>query len=122
LGSEEGNVTGSVLLGVWCVQRRGEMEHSERCTFKCSGAGACAVLYRHLWPVRLYNVCPHCLINGTIFGKKGKKLLKIKCVLIFSLTLSEIFRILRRIQRAIVINVHRSSGKVPLFLADFHET
>ena len=24
---------------------------------------ACAVLYCHLWPGRLYNICPHYLIN-----------------------------------------------------------
>ena len=36
--------------------------------------------YCHLWPVWLYNICPHYLINGTIFEKK-KKLLNTKCVL-----------------------------------------
>jgi len=36
----------------------------------------------HLWPVRLYNIFPHYLINDTIFGKE--KLLNMKCVLIFS--------------------------------------
>ena len=29
--------------------------------------GACAILRCHLWPVRLYNILPHYLINGTIF-------------------------------------------------------
>jgi len=28
-----------------------------------------AGLYCHLWPVRLYQVFTHYLINGTIFGK-----------------------------------------------------
>jgi hypothetical protein len=32
--------------------------------------------YCHLWPVRLYNIFPRYLINGTIFGKE---LLNIKC-------------------------------------------
>jgi hypothetical protein len=27
-----------------------------------------------LWPVRLYNILPHYLINGTIFEKKEKSL------------------------------------------------
>jgi hypothetical protein len=36
-----------------------------------------AVLYCHLWPVWLYNIFPHHLINGTIFEKM---LLNIKCV------------------------------------------
>ena len=44
------------------------------------------------------------------------------CVLIFCATLSKIFLILRRIQRDIIINVRRSSCKVPLFLSDFNET
>jgi hypothetical protein len=75
---------------------------------------ACAVLYCHLWPVWLYNIFPHYLINGTIFGKM---LLNIKCVFWFYLQLlSETFVIVRRIQRDIIINVHRSSCKVPVIL------
>ena len=27
--------------------------------------------YCHLWSAPLYNICPHCLINGTILGKKS---------------------------------------------------
>ena len=47
------------------------------------------MLYCNLWPVRLYHVFPHYLINGEILGKK---LLNIKCVFWFSLQLlSEIF-------------------------------
>jgi hypothetical protein len=81
---------------------------------------ACAVLYCHLWSVLLYRIFPHYLINGTIFGKK---LLNIKCVFWFSLQLlSETFLILGRIQRDIIINVHRPSCKVPLLLSDFNET
>ena len=37
----------------------------------------------HLWTVRIHNIFPHYLTNGTIFEKK-KMLLNIKCVLIFS--------------------------------------
>jgi hypothetical protein len=44
------------------------------------------------------------------------------CVLIFSQLLFETFLILKRIQRDIIINVHRSSCKVPLLLSDFNET
>jgi hypothetical protein len=78
---------------------------------------ACAVLYCHLWPVRLYHIFPHYLINGTIFGKK---LLNIKCVFWFSVQLlSETFLILRRIQQDIIINIHRSSCKVPVILVRF---
>ena len=61
----------------------------------------------------LYHIFPHYLINGTIFGKR---LLNIKCVLIFSLQLpSEIRLILRRIKQDIIINVHSSSCIVPYF-------
>jgi hypothetical protein len=81
---------------------------------------ACAVLYCHLWPVWLYHIFPHYLIYGTIFGKK---LLNIKCVFWFYLQLlSETFLFLRRNQRDIIINVHRSSYKVPLLLSDLNET
>jgi len=56
--------------------------------------------YCHLWPVRLYNVLPYYLINGTIFGKT---LLNTKCVFWFSLQLlSETFLILRRIKRDVI--------------------
>jgi hypothetical protein len=45
---------------------------------------ACAVLYCHLWPVRLYHILPHYLINRSIFGRR---LLNINvCVLLFSAT------------------------------------
>ena len=51
-----------------------------------------------------------------------KTLFKKKCVIWFSLQLlSETFLILRRTQRDIIINVHRSSYKVPLLLSDFNE-
>ena len=75
---------------------------------------ACVVLYCHLHTVRLYHIFPHYLINGTIFGKR---LLNTKCVFLLSLQiLSEIFLILRRIQRDTVINVYRSSCKVPIIV------
>ena len=41
------------------------------------------LFYCHPWSARLYHIFPHYLINGTIFGKR---LLNIKCVLIFSTT------------------------------------
>ena len=59
----------------------------------------------------------HYLINGTIFVKK---LLNIKCVILFSLQdLFETFLIITRIYRDIVINVKMSSCKVPVTLARF---
>jgi len=66
-----------------------------------SWQSACAAVNRHLWPVWLCHITPFYLINGTIFGIK---LLVIKCVLRFSVHfLSEIFLILRRMERDMVI-------------------
>ena len=55
---------------------------------------ACAILYCHLWSVRLYQIFPRYLTIGTIFKKA---LLKIKRVFRFSLRLSETFLIRRGI-------------------------
>jgi hypothetical protein len=43
------------------------------------------------------------------------------CVLILSKLLSEIFHILRRIQRDVVINVRRLHVRYPLFFSDFNQ-
>jgi len=55
------------------------------------------VPYCHLWPVQLYSIFPHYLINGTIFKKK---VIEHKmCVCVFSLQLlCGKFLILRRIE------------------------
>jgi hypothetical protein len=55
--------------------------------------------YCHLWPVQLYKLFSYYLIKGTIFGKRS---LNVKCVLIFSPTVSETFLILRRIERDMI--------------------
>ena len=78
----------------------------------------CAVLYCHLWPVWLYRIFTHYLINGTIFGEKN--LLNIKCGFWFSLQrLSENFLILRLILQDIIINALTSSCKVPVIIVRF---
>jgi hypothetical protein len=46
---------------------------------------SCAILYRHLWPIWLYRIFPHYLINGMIFWKKIVIEHKM-CILIFSTT------------------------------------
>ena len=62
----------------------------------CNALAPCC----HLWPVRLYNIFPHYLINGTIFGKK---LLNTNCVFWYSVQLlSDTFLILRRIQQDMI--------------------
>ena len=74
---------------------------------------ACAELYCRLWPVRVYSIFPHYLINGMIFFLGGGELLNIKCVFWFLLQLlSGTFHILRRIKQDNVINIHRYSCKV----------
>jgi len=47
---------------------------------------ACAVFYYHVWPIRLYSIFQHYLINETIFERKKITEHKIY-ILIFSTTL-----------------------------------
>jgi hypothetical protein len=73
----------------------------------CSGHA----LYRHLWPVRLYSILSH-----KRHDFRGKKFIEHKtCVLIFSVTLSGTFLILRRNKRDAMKNIYWSSYKVPPF-------
>jgi hypothetical protein len=73
--------------------------------------GACAVLNCHLSPVRFYHI-PRYLIDGTIFGKNA---FNINCVLFSLQIFPQAFLILTGIRRD-VINVNRSSCKVPVVL------
>jgi hypothetical protein len=52
----------------------------------------------------------------------SKEILNIKYVVIFSTSSSEIFLSLRRIQRYFIINMHRSSCKIPIILIGFCRT
>ena len=66
--------------------------------------GTAHMPYCHQWPAPLYNIFPHYLINGTIFGRKS---LNTKCVFWFSVQLlSETFPIVRRTERDMIKNVH----------------
>jgi len=78
--------------------------------------------YCHLWPARLYNIFPHYLINGTIFG--GKNLLNTKCVFGFSLQLlSETFLILiRKLSQTLSKMYICLHVKHRLFVSDFNGT
>ena len=63
---------------------------------------------------------PNCLIDGTSFIKM---LLKVKFVTSFPLQkLPEIFLLLRRIRPDVIVNVHVSYAKYPLFFWDFNGT
>jgi hypothetical protein len=72
---------------------------------------AYALLYWYLWPVWTYNIFPHYLIHGTIFGKR---LLNMICVFWFPIQFKR-----KKNRQAILINVHRSSCKVPVILVRF---
>ena len=90
------------------------------CVGACSLAylqHACAILYSPLRPLWLHHVFRYHFINGTIFEKM---LLNTKCVFRFSIQLfSKTFRVLRTIQRDIVINVKMCSCKVAVILVRF---
>jgi hypothetical protein len=69
-------------------------------------------------------VCPALQYISTVYHKRHdfwkEKLLNIKYVLVFStIFFSEIFVSSRRIQRASIINVHKSSCKAPLIFIKF---
>jgi len=76
--------------------------------------------YYHLWTVRLCNIFPQYRTDSIIIEKK--KLLKMKCILVFSTTLSETFLIVRRIERDMIKMCIRLHLKYPLTLSDFNET
>jgi len=77
--------------------------------------------YCHLWPAPLYNIFPHYLINGTIFGKKFTE--HKMCVLIFSTTfvwsIAHSKKKWARYDKKMYVCRH---VKYPLFLSDFDET
>ena len=75
-----------------------------------------AMRMRHinsLWPSPLYNISPHCLINGTIF--EGKNLTQHKMSILQRL--SETFLILRKTERDIIKMYTGLQVKYPLFLS-----
>ena len=73
------------------------------------------ILYCHLWSG--WHFFPHYLIDRTFFGKKVTE--KNIRVLIFSTILFKTLLILRRILWEIIVNVHRSSCKLPVILVRF---
>ena len=75
--------------------------------------------HSHLWPVPLYNIFPHYLINGTIF-EKNKKLLNVKCFHFLYKFLWNIFHSKKNWASydQICIGLH---VKNPLVLCDFND-
>jgi hypothetical protein len=78
---------------------------------------ACAILYCH--PVACLSVPYFSTLSHKRYNFRGKVTEHKMCVLIFSTTLCETFLILRIIQEDIIINVYRSSCKVPVILVRF---
>jgi hypothetical protein len=82
-----------VRVTIVAVERQYVLIIVSLCLYSCLSYPAskshffCAALYCHLWPVWLYNIFSHYLINGTIFGEK---LLNIKRVFIFYATLKNL--------------------------------
>jgi hypothetical protein len=83
--------------------------------------GAWAILLSVAYPaLQYFSTLFHKELD---FRKKKNKLLGIKFMFRFSLQLlSETFLVLRRMQRDIIINIHRSLRKVPSLLSDFNQT
>jgi hypothetical protein len=67
----------------------------------------------HLWPVQLCHIFLHSLTNGAIFVIERKM-----CVLVF-FAIFENFLVLRKIERDIIVNVHRSPCKLHSILVRF---
>ena len=105
-------ITYSVCVFVASVIHHAKrMRHIILSSVACLAVPYFTTLYCHLWPVWLYHILPHYLKNGTIFWKM---LLSIKGLFCFSpRLLSEIFIILRRTERDVIINIRRSSCKAP---------
>jgi hypothetical protein len=111
-----------------CVRARGSAR-----VLTCICVGARASACAHVALLIQHATCSHiaiCSVSGsTTFSDIishtarffGKMLLNIKCVFWFSLQLfSRTFLILKIIQLDIVINVKRSSSKVPVILVRFY--
>jgi len=73
-----------------------------------------------MWPVWLYHIFSHYLTRDTSF--RGKELLKIKCVCFdFSTKLFEIFLILRRNERDVIISLSNHQIFEKYWNLKFHE-
>ena len=80
---------------------------------------SCTILYCYLWPVQLYSIFPHYLINGTI---SRENVLNIKYVFWFSL--QHVWNISHSMKKWVRYEKCTTCLRVkyPLFLSDFNET
>jgi hypothetical protein len=72
--------------------------------------------YCHLWSVRRYNIFPY---SHTQYDFRKIVIEHKICVLAFSTNLSDIFLIVKRIKRDMIMTVHLSSRKVGTCLGRF---
>ena len=72
------------------------------------------MLYRHLWPVRLYNIFSTLSHKRDDFLKQKIIEYRMCSDIMYDVCLERLL-ILRRLERGITINVPRSSFKYPLF-------
>jgi hypothetical protein len=92
------------------------------CVCVCSlSYPACKAMRRITLPSVACLAIPHSFkLSHKLHDFRGENILNIKWVFWFSLQLLSVaFLILKRIQRHIIINVHRSSRKVPVILVRF---
>ena len=76
--------------------------------------------YCHLWSARLYNIFPHYLKNGKIFGKKATE--HKMCVLIFSTNFVSNISFSEELSETGSKTYFVLHVKYPLFLSNFNET
>jgi hypothetical protein len=88
--TQKDNKTGNTCITMRCIHATIEALEKQKCYIFCVYicslryvAGNAHAPYCHLWPACLLNIFPHYLTNGTFFKKK---LLKTKCVILFSTT------------------------------------
>jgi len=75
--------------------------------------------YFCLWPAQLYNIFPHCLINGTNSNKQNRHWTWKVCFDFSPSLLPEIFLILKRTERDMINSVYWSSRKATFILVKF---
>jgi len=79
---------------------------------------ACAMIYCHLWPVRLCHIFPHCY-KRHVSQEGGGDIVRKMCFFIFCTILSVTFLIPRRTEGDIVINVNWASCKLAVIPVRF---
>jgi len=89
------------------------------CSFSCTARKAYAPIYVIFSSVACLAASYFSTLSCKLHDVREKVIERKMCILIFPTTLSETLLIQGRSQRDIVICVHRSYVKYPLFLSDF---